>query len=622
MVRVTKDLLRRRAPRDRSGFDRRLVAPMVLGSVLNPVNSSIIAISLVPIGRDLGAAPAQTAWLISSLYVATAIGQPVVGRLVDRFGPRAPYLVGTAMVGAAGVLGMVAPGLGWLVVARVVLGLGTCAGYPASMHLIRREAERTGQDSPNGILTTLAVANQTVAVIGPTLGGLLIGVGGWRATFAVNVPLSVACLVLGATRLPRGTGALGVSRAPRREPTRPGRRDPLGPLGVVRGNRPLGLTYVRMLLTAVVSYSVLYGFTQWLEEGRGLEPSQAGLLLLPMFGTAIIVSTLTGRHAAVRGKLMVGGTLQVVAAVLMLLLGGHSAVWLLVVVVLLLGVPQGLLNLANQNAVYHQADPQRLGASAGLLRTFMYVGAVLASAATGHFLGASADSDGLHEIAVFAAVAAALMLAVTLADRSLTAIGRPRQEGEPVPLSTLDPTPALVVIDLQKGILAVPAAHDLDAVVRRSGDLAAAFRARGLPVVLVNVTGGAPGRTDAQQAGAPRPAFGADFAELVAELDVQPEDELVTKQTWGAFTGTSLESYLRDRGVTQVVLTGVATSAGVESTARFAHELGFNVVLVSDAMSDRSAAAHDHSVSHVFPRIGEVTTTEELLAALPEPARP
>ena len=625
MVRFTEDLGGRRTPRDGSGFDRRLVAPMVLGSVLNPVNSSIIAISLVPIGRDLGAAPSQTAWLISSLYVATAIGQPVVGRLVDRFGPRTPYLVGTAMVGAAGVLGMVAPGLGWLVVARVVLGLGTCAGYPASMHLIRREALRTGRDSPNGILTTLAVANQTVAVIGPTLGGLLIGVGGWRATFAVNVPLSVACLVLGAARLPRGTGTLG---APDPESTRPGpgRRDPLGPLAVVRGNRPLGLTYVRMLLTAVVSYSVLYGFTQWLEEGRRLEPSQAGLLLLPMFGTAIIVSTLTGRHAAVRGKLVVGGVLQVGAAVLLLALGGQSAIWLLVVLVVLLGVPQGLLNLANQNAVYHQAEPDRLGASAGLLRTFMYLGAIAASAATGHFLGASADSDGLHEIAGFAAVAAALMLAVTFADRSLSAIGHPAThppgQGALVSLSTLDETPALVVIDLQKGILASPAAHDLDDVVGRSAELAAAFRARGLPVVLVNVTGGAPGRTDAQQAGAPRPAFGADFAELVAQLDVQPGDELVTKQTWGAFTGTSLESFLRGRGATQVVLTGVATSAGVESTARFAHELGFNVVLVTDAMSDRSADAHDHSVSHVFPRIGEVTTTAELLAALPEPARP
>lgn len=636
-ISTTKSPLRG-APGDRSRIDGRLVAPMVLGSILNPVNSSIIAVSLVPIGRALGAAPSQTAWLISSLYIATAIGQPVVGRLVDRLGPRLPYLVGTAMVGLAGVLGMIAPGLGWLIVARVMLGIGTCAGYPASMFLIRREAERTGRDSPNGILTTLAVANQTVAVIGPTLGGLLIGIGGWRATFAVNIPLSVACLVLGSAFLPRGIAA-PVSAKPGGQAEPPSRRRSgafgvLGVLSVMRGNRPLALTYVRMLLTAVVSYSVLYGFTQWLEEGRSLQPSQAGLLLLPMFATAIVVSTLTGRHAAVRGKLVAGGLLQVVAAVLMLLLSGHSAIWLLVVIVLLLGVPQGLLNLANQNAVYHQADRERLATSAGLLRTFMYLGAITASGATGHFLGTSADSNGLHEIAAFAAAAAALMLVVTVADRSLGTIGRPAplpvpstietehlEEGVPVSLSTVDDIPALVVIDLQKGVLASPAAHDLDAVVGRSAELAAAFRARGLPVVLVNVTGAAPGRTDAQRAGAPRPAFGPDFAELVAELDVQPEDELVTKQTWSAFTGTSLEAFLRERDVTQVVLAGVATSAGVESTARFAHELGFNVVLVSDAMTDRSAAAHDHSMAHVFPRIGEVTSTAELLDALPEPVR-
>lgn len=459
-------------------FDRRLVAPMVLGSVLNPVNSSIIAISLVPIGRDLGATPAQTAWLVSALYLATSIGQPVVGRLVDLHGPRTPYLVGTAMVGVAGVLGIVAPGLGWLVVARVVLGFGTCAGYPASMSLIRSESRRTGVDSPAGILTVLAVANQTVAVIGPTLGGLLIGLGGWRATFAVNLPLSLLCLLLGWSRLPRGaalddasTGSTG-DRALRRFDL-PGialfagtlvamllflmqprvtllwllplaaasgagfvaveRRaaSPFIDLRVLRGNPPLVLSYVRSLLTATVSYTVLYGFTQWLEEGRGLDPSQAGLVLLPMFGTAVVVSTLTGRHAVVRGKLLVGGVLQVAAAGLMLLLGSQSPVWFLLAIVLVLGVPQGLLNLANQNAVYVQSDPGRVASSAGLLRTFFYLGAILASASNGLFLGSSADTAGVHQIAVFAGVVAALMLVVTLLDRSLGSVGRPRPADAP-----------------------------------------------------------------------------------------------------------------------------------------------------------------------------------------------
>src|SRR6185369_15848162 len=186
-----------------SGFDRRLLAPMILGAILNPINSSMIAVALVPIGIAFGAPPTQTAWLVSGLYLATATGQPVVGRMVDMFGPRRLFLGGTALVGIAGVIGALAPTLGVLVGARVLLGFGTCAGYPAAMYLIRSESRRTGHDSPGGVLTALAVANQTIAVVGPTLGGLLIGLGGWRTIFSVNVPLSVACLVLGTLRLPK-----------------------------------------------------------------------------------------------------------------------------------------------------------------------------------------------------------------------------------------------------------------------------------------------------------------------------------------------------------------------------------------------------------------------------------
>ena len=119
--------------------------------------------------------------------------------------------------------------------------------------------------------------------------------------------------------------------------------------------------------------------------------------------------------------------------------------------------------------------------------------------------------------------------------------------------------------------------------------------------------------------------FPPDFAELVEELGPHETDHLVTKRTWGAFTGTPLEAHLRSRGATQVVVTGVATGAGVESTARFAHELGFHVVLVLDAMTDRSASRHDRAVIDVFPAIDETTTTAELLAALagrPEPTEP
>ena len=182
-----------------------------------------------------------------------------------------------------------------------------------------------------------------------------------------------------------------------------------------------------------------------------------------------------------------------------------------------------------------------------------------------------------------------------------------------MPLSTLDAKPALVVIDLQKGIAALPGVPALDDVIARSASLAAAFRRHGLPVVLVNVTGGPAGRTDIG-----RPAFTRPpgWTDIVEALDQQPGDLLVTKQTWGAFHGTPLDALLRERGVTQIVLTGVSTSAGVESTARAAHEHGYHVVLATDAMADRDADAHAHSVQRIFPRLGETAATGDILAML------
>jgi len=182
-----------------------------------------------------------------------------------------------------------------------------------------------------------------------------------------------------------------------------------------------------------------------------------------------------------------------------------------------------------------------------------------------------------------------------------------------MPLTTLDPQTALIVIDLQKGIVAMPTTHPTAAVVANSSALAQAFRRHHLPVVLVNVSAGAPGRTEAP----PRVReFPASWADLVPELNQQPTDHLVTKRTWGAFTNTDLDAYLKSKSVTQVVIAGVATSAGVESTARHAHELGYNVTLAIDAMTDLNAEAHTNSITRIFPRIAETGTTAEILTLL------
>jgi nicotinamidase-related amidase len=180
-------------------------------------------------------------------------------------------------------------------------------------------------------------------------------------------------------------------------------------------------------------------------------------------------------------------------------------------------------------------------------------------------------------------------------------------------VTTLDPKTALVVIDLQKGILSRPAAHPTQGVVEKAAALADAFRRHGLPVVLVNVDGTAPGRAEqARNLGDLPPGW----TDLVPDLNRQPQDHAVTKRTWGAFTNTDLQAYLKRQGVTQIVLAGVATSAGVESTARHAHELGFNVTLATDAMTDASLEAHTNSVTRIFPRLGETGTAQDIIDLL------
>jgi nicotinamidase-related amidase len=192
-----------------------------------------------------------------------------------------------------------------------------------------------------------------------------------------------------------------------------------------------------------------------------------------------------------------------------------------------------------------------------------------------------------------------------------------------MPITALDPKTALVVIDIQKGIVSFPTLHPMAEVVANAVRLADAFRERKLPVVLVNV-GWAPDMGDAiksrTDAKIPPRSFGPDFFEYADALKADPaRDILVRKRQWGAFYGTDLDLQLRRRGVTNIVLCGVATSIGVESTARDAWERSYNLAFALDAMTDLNADAHERALKIIFPRIGELGTTDEILGKLPSP---
>nr|WP_272926221.1 MFS transporter [Streptomyces sp. SID8379] len=434
----------------------------MLGSVLNPLNTTMISTALVAIGHHFGVGAADTAWLISVLYLASAVAQPVLGKLADAYGPRRVFLAGLVVVCASGLVGVFAPAFGWLIVSRLLLGIGTSAAYPAAMAVLRDEGRRVGRRPPRPVMARLSFAALGSAAVGPTLGGLLVTVVGWRGIFAVNVPVSVIAFVCAVLWIP--------ADPPRGTATEPAPRLALDPLGIglfstaltvlvfflldlshpmwwllapfavltaallwwqlrcrtpfidvrmLAGNGPLARTYLRHGVSYLLIYCVMYGFTQWLEEGRGYSSGHTGLLMLPMSLAALACSLIGARTKGIRAPLTVACVLLTAGAGLLTLVSGSTPLGVLLLAGACFGIPQGLIGTSNQAAVQEYAPAADIGAAAGLQRTAQYIGAITASSLIALAYGQSADDAGLHLMATASVVLGVLLVALTVTDPAL-----------------------------------------------------------------------------------------------------------------------------------------------------------------------------------------------------------
>ena len=185
--------------------------------------------------------------------------------------------------------------------------------------------------------------------------------------------------------------------------------------------------------------------------------------------------------------------------------------------------------------------------------------------------------------------------------------------------TTLDPATALVLIDLQHGITALPTAHPSEQIVARCAQLADAFRANDKLVVATRVAFARDGGDVIKTRTAESPTDSKqvpDYVDLRSEVGLSDRDIVVTKHGWSPFYGTELDLELRRRKITGIVLAGISTSIGVESTARAANERGYELTIVTDAVTDTSERAHLNSLEVIFPRIAELATTQEVLTAI------
>ncbi|WP_213816830.1 MFS transporter [Glaciihabitans sp. dw_435] len=446
-----------------SGYGPRFVIPVLIGPVLNPINTTMISVALVPIARDLNVDSSVVIWLVAALYLASAIAQPTMGKLADRFGPRKIYIIGLIVVLVAAVLPMAIPGFAGVLIARVLLGIGTSAAYPSAMALIRDQSLRLGQTTPPALLSALSIAGLATAAVGPPLGGALIALFGWQSIFLVNLPLAGAALVMSILWLPSDSTRI----APAKQGSAWSSIDPVGlvlfggtiaallvflldlrsgywwllvvgivlaaalvwwslrrptpflDLRMLASNGPLTRTYLRLFLLYVASYSMVYGFSQWLQDAAGYSSGIAGLLQLPTALLAGVASFVIARTTALRLPLIVAGLFPLAGGLILAVITSNASIGLLLAIASLFGVAQGLASVSNQAALYRQAPGNQIGVAAGLSRTSIYLGAIVSSSVIGIVFGQSPTDANIHVIGWVIAVATAGAALLAVFDRSL-----------------------------------------------------------------------------------------------------------------------------------------------------------------------------------------------------------
>jgi MFS family permease len=448
----------------RRAYSWRYLTPLFMGSSLNAINSTMLATALVPIAASLHVAVGSTAILITALYLASAVAQPTCGKLAEEFGPRRVFLAGIIVVALGGLLGGLGHNLAALIIARILIGIGTSAGYPSAMLLIRRRAEAVGLTAaPGSVLGGLQITATVIGAVGLPIGGVLVDAFGWQMTFFVNVPFALAALTMALIWIPPDTplkAAQGLRGLAERIDfvgiaafaaamsallvflfSLPSPNWLMLAVGLVLGglllawelrvsrpfldlrllarNGALSRTYLRFGLTMFCAYSILYGLTQWLQAGRGVSSREAGLLLLPMSIVSILITQPVSQRNLVRGPLIVASVASILGSIGILLLGTGSPIAWVVAITVAFGVTLGTAAVSNQLVLYGSVETAELGTASGLFRTFVYIGTIASSAMIGVMFHNGVTDAGLHRIGAIMIAASVFVLFVTLADRGL-----------------------------------------------------------------------------------------------------------------------------------------------------------------------------------------------------------
>ena len=433
----------------------KFLAPLVLGNMLNPLNSTMLATAVLTIELAFKQGPGSGAMLIIPLYFTSAIGQPLMGRLCDVFDPHKINLFGFFLILLSGLVGVFAQGFDWLIISRILLGLGSSAAYPSSVTLIRQRYNALNRVVPGMVLSIIAIAGQVSLAFGPFLGGILLESFGWRAIFFVNVPLVLIGLLLSIKK----RGEPGVKKSRPEKTAMQIFRD-LDPVGLLSFSVVLGLflltllyptylyikipatvvalvvfigvelrhhnpfidvrvlslnlflntTFLRQIGINFILYLMLYGLPQWMEQSKGISPSRVGLIMLPLSITAMLLSLLIAKNKKYVIQLTIGVVCIIGASFGVFYLRNTSPDYVVIIVTVIIGAALGILTVANQATLYAEAPDGQVGVSFGLYRTVGYIGAIVSGTSLKFQFKNGATDAGLHSLAVYAIACCILII--------------------------------------------------------------------------------------------------------------------------------------------------------------------------------------------------------------------
>jgi MFS family permease len=450
------------------------IVALCTGTTLSALNSGMIAVALSTLRSEFSVDVATVTWVITAFYLTSAVLQPVMGRLADRYGPRRVFTIGMVIVAVAGAAGTFAPTLEWVTAVRVLLAVGTAAAFPSAAAMLRSVATTSGLSAPK-MIGRIQLIDTSSAAVGPVLGGLLITAFGWEAIFWINIPLAGIAIV--TTRLlaphdgPREHVPLRRTAA---ESDLPGifafaatvvalllflleltsdpnwwflvaaivacalftwreltYATPFVDLRLLAGNLPLIRVYVAFILANLVFYSALFGVPQYLEDHAGFRSDAVGALMLPLAAFTVILAPVVERvidRRGVRAALVAGSVGLAASALALQLLAGSTAPPTVLLLMAAIGVPYGVLLISITQSLYLAAPPQHVGQAAGLFQTARSLGCIGSTVVVGlSFSGGTAPADWTA-LATTIAVLAGLFLATVVLWRDR----RPVPGGQPV----------------------------------------------------------------------------------------------------------------------------------------------------------------------------------------------